>query len=120
MEEFTVFQSTPANMPDTRIVSMSGCMTIEHGAEIKSALQEAINAATTVQLDLEKVTEMDLIGLQLICSMHRTAVSEQKLFSVNGTNGAVIKEAARAGGFFRHVGCVLDINHTCIWAGGGK
>lgn len=120
MTDFSMTTITPEETPTTREISICGAMTIHHAGEIRSALLEALAEADAVQLDLKKVTEIDLIGLQLICSTHRTAVSERKLFTVMGTDDAVIKASALSGGFFRHVGCVQDVDHTCIWTGGGK
>lgn len=120
MTVFSMTTTTPDEAPTVRKINISGDMTINHAGEIRTALQEALIEADKVLLDLEQVTEMDLVGLQLICSTHRTAVTAQKYLSVKGTSGTVMNAAARTAGFFRHVGCVQDVDHTCVWLGGGK
>lgn len=120
MEEFAVHQNIPADQPGTRVVAIAGSMTIQHGAEIKAALLEAMGAAETLLLDLAEVTEIDLIGLQFICSTHRSALAGKKYFSVMKSGNEVVAAAAHGAGFDRHIGCNQDTAHTCIWAEGGK
>ncbi|MEW6520260.1 MAG: STAS domain-containing protein [Thermodesulfobacteriota bacterium] len=119
MEEFAVHQHIPADQPGTRVLAITGSMTIHHGAEIKAALLEAMASADTLQLDLAEVTAIDLIGLQFICSVHRSALAGSKHFSVVKSANPVVAAAAHEAGFDRHVGCVQDTEHTCFWAGGG-
>jgi len=120
MSDYSMTTKTPKGKPDARDLGIRGTMTINNAGEIRTGLMEAINAAATVTLDLKKVTEIDLVGLQLICSTHRSAVRNHKLFAVSGGSSPVIATAALSAGFIRHTGCVQDIDHTCIWIGGGK
>lgn len=120
MEEFAVHQDIPADQPGTRVVAIAGSMTIQHGVEIKDALMIAMESADTLQLDLAEVTEIDLIGLQFICSVHLAAIAGNKRFSVRRAGNEVVAAAAHGAGFDRHIGCNQDTEHTCIWAGGGK
>lgn len=120
MEEFAVYQEIPAEQPGTRVVSIRGSMTIPHGAEIRAVLLEALGDAETLVLDLEKVTEVDLIGLQFICSTHRSAIAGRKHFSVMKSGNRIIEEAMFAAGLVRLTGCLQAAENTCIWAGGGK
>jgi len=120
MDNFSVNHATPSDQPGTRILSLRGSMTIQHGPEIKAALVEALAGGAALLLDLEGVTEIDVIGLQFICSTHRASIAEHKGFSVSKSGNRVVEEAAWEAGFNRHTGCVQDTEHTCIWAGGGK
>jgi anti-anti-sigma regulatory factor len=120
MDEFAVYQEIPADQPGTRVVSIRGSMTIQHGAEIRTALLEALGPAENLLLDLAKVTEIDLIGLQFICSTHRSAIAGNKHFSVMKSGNEVIKEAMRGAGFDLFTGCLQAAEHTCIFAGGGE
>ncbi|MBU4262377.1 MAG: STAS domain-containing protein [Proteobacteria bacterium] len=120
MEEFAVNQSNPADQPGTMVVSITGSMTIQYGAEIKSAFLEAMGSADTLLLDLSKVTEIDLVGLQFICSAHLTSIAGGKGFVVMKADNEVVAAAAYDAGFDRHVGCMQDRDHTCIWTGGDK
>lgn len=120
MTDFSITASTPEDAPTVRAIGICGGLTIHHADEIRIAMMEALSEAAEVRLDLEKVTEIDLVGLQLICSAHRSAITERKHFTVTKGDAAVVSGAADAGGFTRHVGCIHDIDHTCIWSGGGN
>ncbi len=120
MDDCTVKQSTPAGQPETRLVTIAGSMTIAHGGEIRETLVQALGVAKTLQLNLEQVTEIDIIGLQLICSTHRASIVKGKRLSVVKDNNETIEAAVQAVGFCRRTGCIEDTEHTCVWAGGGK
>lgn len=120
MTDFSITTTVPEEAPTARKIVISGGMTIHHAIEIRTAMLEALTEADEVQLDLAEVAEIDLIGLQLICSSHRTASTDNKLFRVSGGDDAIVKSAADAGGFLRHIGCAQDVNHTCVWSGGGR
>lgn len=100
------------------VVSVSGPMTVQYLAPLRDALIDAFTAGNGVRLDTREVTGIDVAGLQLICSAHRTSMAERKQFSVEGLENSVIAAAARATGFFRHIGCAQDLDKTCVWARG--
>jgi anti-anti-sigma regulatory factor len=118
MADFAIKRSKPKGASKTRIVSVIGEMTILHANEIKAALLEAFDEAQQLQVDVGKVTELDLAGLQLLCSAHRSSIATSKGFIVNGAGRELFKSAALAAGFPRHIGCAQDGNKTCIWVGG--
>jgi hypothetical protein len=120
MGDFSIRQTSAADDSGKKIVNICGSMSIQHGEAIRTALLEALDSCQELLLDLEQVTDVDLIGLQFICSAHRTAAARQKQFSVKVDSGSLIINAATAAGFMRHVGCVQDVEHTCVWAEGGK
>lgn len=116
MDQFAAKVVTPANQQQTQVVSFAGAMTVEYGSQIKAAVVEAF-AAETVVLDLTGVTEIDLFGLQCICSQHRTAIAQHKSYSVLGAERDVVQRAKEIAGFSRRIGCVEDVAHTCVWVG---
>lgn len=118
MADFTIKRAKPKGAPDTRVLSVSGEMTIQYASEIKSALLAAFDEAEHLSLDLGKVTEFDLAAMQLICSAHRTTFTTKKEFTVTGTGSEMFKTAVQAAGLPRHKGCAEDVNNTCIWVGG--
>jgi anti-anti-sigma regulatory factor len=97
------------------VVSLSGAMTIENIGELKSGLLKAFSFGKDVQLSLKGVTEVDLTGLQLLCSAHRTSIARELHFSVTGAAGEVVSSVADLTGMMRHAGCASDINGTCVW-----
>ena len=118
MEDFSVAEADSADQPGTRELTIRGSMTIQHGPEIKAALLRALDASGTVLLDLAEVTEIDLIGLQFVCSTHRAVMASGKHFMLKKTANPVIEVAMREAGFARHMGCVQGAEHTCSWVRG--
>jgi hypothetical protein len=120
MTDFSMTTTTPEEAPTVREIAICGGMTIHHACEIRTAILDTLAETDEVWLDLKKLTEIDLVGLQLICSSHRTTMTDRKLFIVKWGDNSLIKDTAFAGGYLRHVGCAGDIDQTCIWSGGGE
>lgn len=118
MADLTITSKLLQDDPKVTEISFSGSMTIHHADEIKSAIVDAINGSSTIRLDLNEVTGIDLVGLQLICSAHRTAVTESKSFGVLGGEEGAFKQAVLSGGLTRHVGCRYNVDQSCSWVGG--
>ena len=119
MDDFEIVQTTPPDQPGTRLVAIKGSMSIQYGPEIKAALLEAMNHADTVRLDLREVTEMDLVGLQFVCSTHRAMVVKGKQLVINKAGNLVMEEAMLSAGISSHAGCIHGTENSCAWAGGG-
>ena len=100
------------------VVAISGPMTIERICELRSALLEAFEIGREVQLSLAGVTKVDLTGLQLLCSAHRTALAGELGFSITGGDGGPILPVAEAAGMLRHIGCAEDTGGGCVWKRG--
>ena len=118
MTDFSIKKTTPQEAPTIREIGIFGAMTIHHAEEIWSAMLEALAEADEVRLEMAQVKEIDLMGLQLLCSAHRTSVSMSKRFILGGCSASV-KETIQDSGFKRYVGCEQDVDHTCIWIQGG-
>jgi ABC-type transporter Mla MlaB component len=97
------------------VVAISGPMTINMISELKSVMLKAFSLGKEVQMSLAGVTEVDLTGLQLICSSHRTSVCLEQDFSVTGAEGEALSSVSQLAGMTRHTGCAQDINSTCVW-----
>ncbi len=117
MDEFFVSQTIPEEQPTARTVTVGGAMTIRHGLEIKEALKDAMAAGESLVIDLQGVTEIDLIGMQVICATHRSFMAQGRQLSVVRAGNQAIDTVVRTGGFARHTGCVQDTCHTCVWIG---
>ena len=99
------------------VVALTGPMTIERAGELREGLLEAFALGKKVQLSLAGVTEVDLTGLQLLCSAHRSALADGLEFSVTG-NSEILGSVAESAGMLRHTGCVEDTSGSCIWKRG--
>ncbi len=100
------------------VVTIAGPMTIAYAGESREQLLAAFEKANTITADLCGVTEIDVAGLQLLCSAHLSSIRMNKTFSIISGPGSVVWEAADAAGQLRQMGCVVDVCHTCIWTGG--
>ena len=103
---------------DGLVLKVSGSLTIQHAAAMREAILEAFAKAESVTVDLESLEKIDLTGLQLLCAAHRTSIGQRKQLTVLGVTSDQVIDAAQLAGFFRHVGCSLDVERTCIWIGG--
>lgn len=95
-------------------VAVTGPMTIARIGEIRDGLLEAFALGQKVQLSLEGVTEVDLTGLQLICSAHRTSIASNLELSISGCQ-ETIAAVAELSGMPRHTGCAQDLEGSCVW-----
>lgn len=120
MSDFSIQQMNQAGALGTKIVVVNGEMTIQNAGEIRNVLLEAFSQGEGVCLEMGKVTEVDLAGLQLLCAAHRTSMADKKHFSVSGIDNDAIRPVIRDAGFSRHTGCAEDIDKTCVWTGGEK
>lgn len=94
------------------IVKLPSEMTLNHVAEIRDVLLPALRSHEPIELDPQAVTEIDVAGLQLLCSLHRGADNQKTTVSfLGGARSGPIEEAGQRAGFARHVGCVPG----CLW-----
>jgi hypothetical protein len=94
------------------IVKLPSEMTLNHVAEIRDVLLPALRSREAIELDSQAVTEVDVAGLQLLCSLHRCAFNQNtEVTFQGGTRGAPIEQAEERAGFARHVGCSAG----CLW-----
>jgi anti-anti-sigma regulatory factor len=120
MTGFSIKQVTQAETPGSITVVVTGEMTIQNAAEIRNALLQAFSDGERLILKMDKVTAVDLAGLQLLCAAHRSSIADKKHFSVSGIYNEAIKSVIMDAGFPRRSGCVEDIDKTCVWTGGEK
>ena len=88
----------------------------EKHPELREELLKGLTEQEQVQIDCEKVTEMDFFAIQMLCSAHRTSVSWNKLLTWHGALPEVAENAIRRTGFARHHGCDLCPDGVCcMW-----
>jgi len=97
------------------LILCDGELTLDHAEELRSVLIKALIDVDRVELDLEKVTAVDLSCLQLLCSAHRSAVRMKKLLALRHGRPDALDRAADAAGYLRRAGCTMDSQKTCLW-----
>jgi hypothetical protein len=94
------------------IIKLPSEMTLNHVAEVRDLLLPALHSHEAIELDAREVSEVDVAGLQLLCSLHRSAFQQNTVVTFQGgTRGGPIEEAEQRAGFARHVGCAPG----CLW-----
>lgn len=94
------------------IVKLPSEMTLNHVAQVRDVLLPALHSREAIELDSQAVTEVDVAGLQLLCSLHRGAFNQNtEVTFLGGTRGVPIEQAEERAGFARHVGCSAG----CLW-----
>ncbi len=120
MADFSVQVETLPGEAGSVVVKVTGPTNITNVSILLMQLLAAFEQADNVALDLAGVTEIDVAGLQLFCSSHRSSIFINKGFRITGQNQPAIWEAAAASGQLRTSGCAIDAQHTCIWTGGKR
>lgn len=119
MSDFSIQKKKQGNPPDSEVVVINGEITILNAVEIKSVLLDVFSGGNDLHLDMKGVTEVDLTGLQLICSAHIASIKLGRRFVVNlPVESESLIKIVHDAGFIRHLGCTMDISKTCIWTGG--
>ena len=91
-------------------------LTIVQVGRIRESLLQGFKDAEQLVLDLAAVAEVDLAGLQLLCSAHRFALLHDKELLVTGGNER-IRSLVREAGFVRGTLCTIGKDLPCFWAG---
>jgi len=102
------------------LITSGDRLTIENAADFMLLLREGLDESPFVSLALEEGVEIDITGLQLICSACRTAVARDKTFSSHGPLPQSLEKVIVASGAQRNAVCKHNLNLNCIWFGGAK
>jgi ABC-type transporter Mla MlaB component len=97
------------------LILCDGELTLDHAEELRSVLIKALIDVDRVELDMEKVTRVDLSCLQLLCSAHRSAERMNKLLALRHGRPDELNRVAGEAGYLRRAGCRLDSDKTCLW-----
>lgn len=99
-------------------VNITGRLAIDTSTELKDLLLEQIDKVNSIQLDISALEEVDLAGIQLICSACRKSLDLKKRFNFSGCVPPVVKEAIAAIGLQRQINCKHNNDLSCLWCGG--
>lgn len=103
------------------IVIISGDrLTIENAVDFARLVREALDAAKNVAVEFEAAVEMDITGVQILCSACKSAAAGGKTFSYHGPQPQALADIIIASGAERHAACKHNNDSTCIWFGGAK
>ena len=96
-------------------ITFSGRLTIRTAREQKKKLMEAYQKGGPLRLEIRDVETVDLSFLQMLCSLHRTALRDKKKLTLEPPVSPILRRTMNAVGFERGVSCAKDGGATCIW-----
>jgi anti-anti-sigma regulatory factor len=96
-------------------VVLNGELTLPQANELRKTFLKTLEESDDISIVLESVQGADLSLLQLICSLHRSALRQNKHIKLEGCLSRAMKVVVDAAGFSRHVGCKVDLDKSCLW-----
>lgn len=100
------------------MISIGGRLAIDTAAELKDTLHGQLVESSGILLDTEALEEIDLTGMQLICSACWSANNSDKTFKLNSPHPACITKAVQTLGLQNHTACTHNADLSCTWCGG--
>jgi anti-anti-sigma factor len=99
---------------DRYLLYLSGEITWQQAAEVRSAILTSFQSEQELVLDLSGVALADISLLQLLCATHRSAMLVGRRFTLSGLSAA-LKQVAASAGYLREMGCMFDVCNSCIF-----
>ena len=93
---------------------IDGPVTIAQVAELKELLMQAVEQAQTVVVELSRVDQVDIAGMQLFCAAHRLACGCGKELKLSG-GGERFRALAGTAGLDRGSWCSIREKTPCLW-----
>jgi len=97
----------------SRIVHLEGELSLLNAGALRTALMEGLQPGARTVLDAAGITSIDLSGLQLICSAHKTYATRGAVLEFGEVSGA-LRESARSAGYGT-VESACDGERRCLW-----
>lgn len=72
-----------------KTLKLEGNLTIYEAEALRESLKVALEDADILEFDISDVRECDTSGLQLLCSVKKTAVQKDKIICISMTSEAV-------------------------------
>lgn len=97
------------------VLTLEGALTIQRAGDMRDALLRSLSSAEQVSLNLEQVTDLDVAGLQVLCSAYRTAQAMNKGLLLAGGPSEAFKKAVSDSGYSCRAGCSSGPGRRCPW-----
>ena len=94
--------------------SIRGELTLDSVNRLKTSLSDLLSGYRSIEVEFRDFSHIDLSGLQILCSAHKSAVKQGKSLILTGELPEAVKTLARDAGFYRHKGCVHDPRNRCL------
>ena len=100
---------------NVRTIRAEGELSITTAGALKTALVEGLRTEARTVLDASSITSVDLAGLQLVCSAHRTYRARDAALEFSTVSEVVRKTAVAAGFEVTHSSCPYRQAGECLW-----
>jgi anti-anti-sigma regulatory factor len=100
------------------IITSGDRLTIENAAEFSQIIRDALEASKHVAIEFEPAVEIDITGLQILCSACKSAAAHGAVFTYHGPQPQALTDIILSSGVERHAVCKHNNDSTCIWFGG--
>ena len=94
---------------------LEGELIIDHAEELRQSLVDALDSEGSLNLNIEGVSKVDLFGLQVLCSAHRSALQSSRELALIGKQPEAFRNALQQSSFGCYAGCSAD--NICPWNG---
>lgn len=102
------------------IVTSGDRLTIENSAEFSRIIREALEVSHHVAVEFSPAVEIDITGLQILCSACKSAANSGKIFLYQGLQPQALTDIITSSGSERRAVCKHNNDSTCIWFGGAN
>lgn len=102
------------------IITSGTRLTIENAAEFSRITREALEASRNVSIEFEPDVDIDITGVQILCSACKSAAESNAAFSYHGLQPQALADIIAMSGAERHAVCKHNNDSTCIWFGGAS
>ncbi len=99
---------------ETAELALDGDVTVENSQILLTSLSDPQAATDELIVNMSAVREIDLTGLQLLCSAHHSATKAGRKMRLAHISNATV-DSMESLGFIRHVGCMDDKTGSCLW-----
>jgi anti-anti-sigma factor len=100
---------------NTITIVLDGELAIQRAQQLKETLLAQLREGKSIDLDLTNATAIDVTGLQLFCSAHRTAKKGGRELRIASPLPAAIAQTVQTAGFTRRRDCQPNCDHPCLW-----
>ena len=100
------------------IITSGDRLTIENAADFARIIREALEASHNVSLEFEPTVEIDITGVQILCSACKSAATGGTSILYKGPRPQGLAEMIAASGAGRNAVCKHNNDSSCIWFGG--
>jgi anti-anti-sigma regulatory factor len=100
------------------LITTGDRLTIENAADFSKVIRDAFEASKSVSLEFEPSVEIDITGVQILCSACKSAAVSGITFLCQGHMPQALADIIASSGAERHAACKHNNDSTCTWFGG--